>query len=74
LKHDLHVNQNRVEEIREYLEERFGENEKDYPKFVIIDDKKVVPEKHEWFNRFVQTNHEIGLTNERANRVIEKFE
>ena len=55
---------------------RFGENdnEKKYPKFVIVDDKQVVNKGHEWSNRFVRTKSNIGLTNERAQRMIESLE
>ncbi len=74
--HDLHVSTNRIQEIKRYLDMRFGENdnEKKYPKFVIVDDKQVVNKGHEWSNRFVRTKSNIGLTNERAQRMIESLE
>lgn len=74
--HDLHVSTNRIQEIKRYLDMRFGENdnEKKYPKFVIVDDKQIVNEGHEWSNRFVRTKSNIGLTNERAQRMIESLE
>ena len=70
--HDLHVSTNRIQEIKSYLDARFEEEK--YPKFVIVDDKEVVSKGHEWSNRFVQTKAEIGLTNERAQRMIESLE
>jgi hypothetical protein len=31
-----------------------------------VDDKQVVPAGHEWSDRFVKTEPEVGLTDERA--------
>ena len=72
--HDLHVSTNRIQEIKSYLDARFVGGEEKYPKFVIVDDKEVVSEGHAWANRFVKTKSEIGLTNERAQRMIESLE
>ena len=63
----------KIQEIKSYLDARFVGEEK-YPKFVIVDDKEVVSKGHAWANRFVKTKSEIGLTNERAQRMIESLE
>ena len=66
VKHDANVKYARIVEIETYLTNRFGEDRSGWPKFAVVDDKQVVPAGHEWSDRFVKTEPEVGLTDERA--------
>ena len=66
VKHDDNVKYARIMEIETYLTHRFGEDRSRWPKFAVVDDKQVVPAGHDWSDRFVKTEPESGLTDERA--------
>jgi hypothetical protein len=68
--HDDAVKTTRIVEIQTYMEGRFGGDRSGWPVFAIVDDKQVVPEGHEWQNRFVQTTHDVGLTEKQAANLL----
>lgn len=68
--HDAAVGTNRVREIEAYLRETHGEDESAWPTFAIVDDKEVVAEGHRWRDRFVRTQHDVGLTRASADALV----
>ena len=72
--HDAADSTNREMQREAYLPATHREYEEAWPVYAIVDDKEVVSKGHAWANRFVKTKSEIGLTNERAQRMIESLE
>ena len=68
--HDAAVGTNRVLEIEAYLRDTHGDDESAWPTFAIVDDKEGVAEGHRWRDRFVQTQHDVGLTRASADALM----
>ncbi|OUS46173.1 hypothetical protein BE221DRAFT_75338 [Ostreococcus tauri] len=69
--HDASVSTNRVLEIERYLKATHGEDASAWPEFAIVDDKEVVSDGHAWRRRFVRTTHDVGLTPESADALVD---
>ena len=68
--HDAAVSVNRIMEIEAYLRRTYGEDQGVWPSFAIVDDKEVVPGDHEWREKFIRTQHDVGLQASHADSLV----
>lgn len=68
--HDAAVSVNRIMEIEAYLRRAYGDDQGVWPSFAIVDDKEVVPGDHEWREKFIRTQHDVGLQASHADSLV----